>query len=264
MNLSYLQTKAFKDYTEYTIYCPKSLFEIESEVLSRTLGDDHNQFKTKEDEVNAFTQALGEIEKDFSSGKIKSFEIAKSEGDFIKYFEIKKNIKNFIKPYLKNIDDLHLPSYAIKEIKSLIKNWEIEVPEIIEEYLKTKFFIKKLEIDIKIGKTDKSLKEYMVDKRYESFCIITAHNPYPEVFDDKENIERNQGLKESLKPYKKLAALGRSNSSEHPDEDSFIVFDIDLESAMALMSEYEQLAIVYGDQKVTSLLIDPEKQWEIE
>jgi hypothetical protein len=252
------------DFDRYLIYRPGTIDEeLDNEILGRTWGDDHNDFETKEDEVKQLIKIITEIQDEIKNGKRSFLEVTEQNGEFINFYHLKNNLMEFFEPHLEDIDNLYSPSMDIEGIKSLTSNEPDDLPEIIESYLNTEFLIEDINIKIKNGKTHEQLAEYLKANNKKNFCIITAHNPYPEVFTEEENDEKNEELEEKLKTYDKIKVLGLSTSDDHPDEASFLVFDIDLETAMNLMQEFDQLAIVYGDKDVTSLIVNPYKTDEM-
>jgi len=81
------------------------------------------------------------------------------------------------------------------------------------------------------------------------FTIITAWNPDNVEQTLHENIERNRKLYRDLCRYHTLKATG---CYEGHCEEGYLVFDIDLASALALGRKYSQYAIVYNDTKKIS------------
>jgi hypothetical protein len=266
MNLGFVTlAEENDDYKLYRIYRPGTIYEDWApDILGRTWGDDHNVYKTKEDEVKDLKKIINEIQTEIDNGTRPFLEVTEYHGEYINFYQIKNNLMKFFEPSLEYMDDLYMPHMSIEEIKKLISTDTIDLPEILKAYIQTEFLIEDLDIKIKNGKTHKKLSQFLEYNNKKNFCIITAHNPYPELLSDEENKERNDELEESLESYDKISVLGLSTSEDHPDEASFLVFEIDLETAMKLMQEYEQLAIVYGDKEITSLIVNPNKINEIE
>jgi Protein of unknown function (DUF3293) len=81
-----------------------------------------------------------------------------------------------------------------------------------------------------------------------SYAIITAHNPRSEAFSKEENDKRHQMLKSYLqeKKYEVDSSLGQSPDGSWSEE-GFVIFDIELASALDIGRTFEQHAILYGE-----------------
>ena len=77
------------------------------------------------------------------------------------------------------------------------------------------------------------------------FAIVTAFNPQNKVLSKDENMYRDRELYSKLYSYETLKATG---CYEEHSEPGYLVFDISLESAIALGREFEQFAIFYYDR----------------
>ena len=80
-----------------------------------------------------------------------------------------------------------------------------------------------------------------------AFTLVTAHNPQSQPLSDEENSERNRRLEQHLlsKNYEYGFSLGKSLDGSW-EEAGFSVFDLSLDDALALGSQFGQHAIVYG------------------
>ena len=90
--------------------------------------------------------------------------------------------------------------------------------------------------------------ENIVDKKYFEipFAIITAWNPNNESRSQEANDFMNNKLKEKIKRLKYAYEPTVGKFDEH-SEDSFIVFRISKEDAIALGKEFKQYSIFYNN-----------------
>ena len=77
-----------------------------------------------------------------------------------------------------------------------------------------------------------------------SFSIITASNANNILLSDDENSQRNQKLYKDLNSYETLEAKG---CYQGHCEMGYLVFEMDLDVALALGQHYDQYAIFYSD-----------------
>jgi hypothetical protein len=86
-------------------------------------------------------------------------------------------------------------------------------------------------------------------KNRQSWAIITAHNPYSQIFAQLENQQRHQKLMEHLLELKLpwLEALGKDQMGFWTPEPSFWIYGIERVKAIAIGRQFEQNAIVYGE-----------------
>lgn len=80
-----------------------------------------------------------------------------------------------------------------------------------------------------------------------AFTLVTAQNPQSTPLSEEENRERNERLEHHLleKDYSYGPSLGKSTDGAW-EEAGFTVFDLSLEDALALGSQFGQHAVVYG------------------
>ena len=81
-----------------------------------------------------------------------------------------------------------------------------------------------------------------------AFTLITAQNPQSTPLSEEENRERNERLEKYLlaKNYSYGPSLGKSTDGSW-EEAGFAVFDLSLEDALALGSQFGQHAVVCGE-----------------
>ncbi len=80
-----------------------------------------------------------------------------------------------------------------------------------------------------------------------AFTLVTAQNPQSTLLSDEENRERNERLEQHLldQEYEFGSSTGESPVGDWREE-GFTVFDLSLEDALALGSQFGQHAVVYG------------------
>ena len=97
-----------------------------------------------------------------------------------------------------------------------------------------------------------------------AFTLITAQNPQSTPLSDAENRERNERLEHHLlaKNYHHGPSLGKSTDGSW-EEAGFTVFDLSLEDALALGSQFGQHAVVYseGEQVALAWCEDGRLEW---
>jgi Protein of unknown function (DUF3293) len=86
------------------------------------------------------------------------------------------------------------------------------------------------------------------------YSIITAHNPYSQKLSKEENEQRHEQLKTILQ---ERGLEHHPSTGQSPDglwcEEGFIIFDISLEDALNIGRQFEQHAIIYGQDNRVAL-----------
>ena len=87
-----------------------------------------------------------------------------------------------------------------------------------------------------------------------AFTLVTAHNPRSTPLSREENRERNERLEQHLikQGYRYGSSLGKSVDGNW-EEAGFTVFDLSLEDALALGSQFGQHAVVCGEGERVAL-----------
>ena len=97
-----------------------------------------------------------------------------------------------------------------------------------------------------------------------AFTLVTAHNPQSQPLSAEENWERNRRLEQHLlsKNYEYGFSLGKSLDGSW-EEAGFSVFDLSLDDALALGSQFGQHAIVYakGERVALAWCEDGKLEW---
>jgi Protein of unknown function (DUF3293) len=80
-----------------------------------------------------------------------------------------------------------------------------------------------------------------------SYGVITAHNPHSEPLSQEENDRRHEALRKQLQ---EQAFSFDPSTGESPDgswrEEGFVIFDLELDTALKIGLEFGQHAILYG------------------
>jgi hypothetical protein len=128
--------------------------------------------------------------------------------------------------------------------------------DLLEGYQATCYSILKPNIDIYIGRENEVLQSFLNGRHFDSWCFITAWNPYSKALTLDENICLNKKLEADLKNYTVFPAEGKDTLGDWPPEISFFVVNISKKQAIFLGKKYEQNAIVYGEvEKMAELII---------
>jgi hypothetical protein len=131
---------------------------------------------------------------------------------------------------------------------------------IFQLYLAAEYFVKIAGEDIRVvpGVFPHDLAKKI--EELQSFCFITAFNPYPSVLNREENLQRNSKLLDELVAYgfDYYEAMGCS-SDRMWIEDSFLVMNIKRRESLQMAEKYGQLAILYWEQPGVVELLKNEK-----
>ena len=98
--------------------------------------------------------------------------------------------------------------------------------------------------DIDFSLADKEIKNFP----QKPFAIITAWNPNNEQIDRMLNIEKNMSLQRELEDKNFIYEKALGYLGEHSEE-SYCIYDISFDDAVALGKAYGQYAIFYSDGK---------------
>lgn len=128
--------------------------------------------------------------------------------------------------------------------------------ELLQGYQATCYSILNPNIDIYLDKENEALQSFLKEQSFDSWCFITAWNPFSKALSLEENTALNSKLEADLINYTVFPAAGKDTLDEWPLEISFFVGNISKEQAIFLGKKYEQNAIVFGDaQKKVDLVI---------
>ena len=127
--------------------------------------------------------------------------------------------------------------------------------ELLHGYEATCYSIINPKIDIYLKKENSELNSFLKEHNFNSWCFITAWNPFSKAFSIEENKALNLLLEADLNKYQIFPAEGKDTLGDWPPEISFFVGDISREQAIVLGKKYEQNAIVFGIVGVLAELI---------
>lgn len=128
--------------------------------------------------------------------------------------------------------------------------------ELIQAYKATCYSILNPKIDIYLEKENEALQSFLKEESFDSWCFITAWNPFSKALSLEDNTARNKLLEKDLSAYHVFSAEGKDALGNWPSEISFFVGNITKEQAVLLGKKYEQNAIVFGEaQKKADLVI---------
>jgi hypothetical protein len=118
--------------------------------------------------------------------------------------------------------------------------------ELLEGYQATCYSILNPNIDIYLGKENEVLRSFLKEQSFDSWCFITAWNPFSKALSLEENIALNKKLENDLSIYTIFPAAGKDTLGDWPPEPSLFVANITEDQAIALGKKYQQNAILYG------------------
>jgi hypothetical protein len=128
--------------------------------------------------------------------------------------------------------------------------------ELLAGYQATCYSILNPKIDIYLARENEALQSFLKDQHIETWCFITAWNPFSKALTLDENTTLNKKLEADLNNYIVFPAEGKDTLGDWPAEISFFVANISKEQAIFLGKKYEQNAIVYGEiNSPTKLLL---------
>ena len=132
-------------------------------------------------------------------------------------------------------------------------------PLLIKAYQAANYYVRSAQpFTLQIGKVSDGVIDLCRRYGLSSATFITAYNPFGEVLTDKENQQRNKQLKLEVNALDLplIKGFGQDKLGEWGQEDSFLIFGLDLETAKAIGIKYEQNAIVWcGEDAIPRLML---------
>lgn len=103
-------------------------------------------------------------------------------------------------------------------------------------------------ITFRCDQINEQLDQYLRLLGKRSWIFISAANPRSVIQDEKTNAWRNTNLEIDIAKtgFHYAYAVGLATDGHWPAEDSFMVFDIPIETGKALAMKYDQNAILFG------------------
>lgn len=117
---------------------------------------------------------------------------------------------------------------------------------VIDAYLNTRYLVKDMGIEIRIGYPEKSLDRLLKETETKAWAYITAWNPGSELLTEEENEKRHQELIKALQEYQCYEGQGVGIDTDWPPEKSLLVLGIEENKAIELGKAFCQNAIVTG------------------
>ena len=118
--------------------------------------------------------------------------------------------------------------------------------ELLFGYEATCYSIVNPKIDIYLKKENTELNFLLKTNKFNSWCFITAWNPFSKALSLEQNKELNLLLEADLDGYIIFPGEGKDTIGDWPPEISFFVGNITREQAIFLGKKYKQNAIVFG------------------
>ena len=118
--------------------------------------------------------------------------------------------------------------------------------ELLFGYEATCYSIVNTKIDIYLKKENTELNFLLKTNKFNSWCFITAWNPFSKALSLEKNKELNLLLEADLDGYIIFPGEGKDTIGDWPPEISFFVGNITREQAIFLGKKYKQNAIVFG------------------
>jgi hypothetical protein len=133
-------------------------------------------------------------------------------------------------------------------------------PELLQAFADTHYIVHHgSPFAMHIGQPCPDLKKLMEDRNALCAAYITAWNPFARKLSDRENEDRQQELKDTLKKrgLTCIDGIGQHPSNGWKGEPSVLILGLDREAAKALAGHYEQLAFVWADKTAVPELVQP-------
>lgn len=128
---------------------------------------------------------------------------------------------------------------------------EEKINKLKSNFEKIKYVISGLKSIIDITNIDSNFKNYINEYDIESYCFITAFNPFGKIIKKEENIINNLKLKKELSKFKIFDCKTKGKISE----DGFLVINISINIAIEFQKKYNQVAILFGYRNKLPFLI---------
>ncbi|PIP78291.1 MAG: hypothetical protein COW84_12105 [Gammaproteobacteria bacterium CG22_combo_CG10-13_8_21_14_all_40_8] len=111
--------------------------------------------------------------------------------------------------------------------------------------------------DLHIGVIEKDFQTWLDQNHIQHWGIITAYNPQSRQLSINENQQRSHQLHQELLQQKWNVYPTTHLDPDHqwPDEQGYFIANIPQKTLLTLASQYQQLAIVYGEINSVPTLI---------
>lgn len=175
-----------------------------------------------------------------------------SNTKFVNDFKIIANYRNWFAHPLnsskvnlsKDLLSLHIA------LNKLSGNLESSSIDLIKAYHQTTYMTLEVpKLEIKIGKFNSMLNDYLKENEIKYWAFITAENPNSTKLGKEENADRNTLLEKRLikEKYIFVRGIGVPNDDKWDAENSYLVFNITKNKAKELCSMFNQNAFAFGE-----------------
>jgi hypothetical protein len=130
--------------------------------------------------------------------------------------------------------------------------------ELIQAFKETEYFVHaEPAFKMQIGLPCPELAQLMTEQNANCAAFITAWNPFSKQRKLEENEKRQQELKAQLKTrgLSFIDGIGQHPSNKWPGEPSFLILNLNRESAKVLAAQYEQHAFVWAAETTVPELV---------
>jgi hypothetical protein len=111
---------------------------------------------------------------------------------------------------------------------------------------------------LKVGQYSHDLNWLYESTNTKSAAFITAYNPYSQELNKEENISRNRALESQIETLnlKYFHGVGKDPEDDWDGELSFLILNLDQDSASVIGNQFEQNAIVWcSDNAIPQLIL---------
>lgn len=175
-----------------------------------------------------------------------------SNTKFVNDFKIISNYRNWFAHPLnsskvnlsKDLLSLHI---ALDRLSENLESGSIDLIKAYHQTTYTTLEVPKLEI--KIGRFNSMLNDYLKENEIKYWAFITAENPNSTKLSNEENAERNALLEKRLIKvnYRLVRGIGIPNDDKWDTENSYLVFNLSKSKAKELCTLFNQNAFVFGE-----------------
>jgi hypothetical protein len=131
-------------------------------------------------------------------------------------------------------------------------------PELVQAFMETEYFVHAAPaFKMRIGQHCPELAQLMTERNANCVAFITTWNPFSKQRKLEENEKRQQELKAQLKTrgLSFIDGIGQHPSNKWPGEPSFLILNLNRESAKVLAAQYEQHAFVWAAETAVPELV---------
>lgn len=113
-------------------------------------------------------------------------------------------------------------------------------------------------ISVQIDRYSQPLQKLLAVTQHSCAAIVSAYNPQSQRINDKENSAQHEQLKNllQLRAYPFIESQNVDQMNQWPDEKSFFILGLDLNTARSLGQQFNQNAIVWiADDAIPHLMV---------